>query len=75
MNRNFATRRKLFGEAALGEHNINMIEIAQAAGLPAKLPGSGGAALILLGEKESLAAELAETYNYHGYKFRPVQVR
>jgi glucuronokinase len=75
MNRNFAARRKLFGEDAIGQHNINMVEIAQAAGLPAKLPGSGGAVLILLGAKESLSAELAETYNYHGYKFQPVQVR
>ena len=68
MNRNFDLRRKLFGDEALGEHNIALVEIARAAGFPAKLPGSNGAALILLDSRKA-EAELAKAYQEKGYRF------
>jgi glucuronokinase len=40
---NFNTRRKLFGDPALGKDNIRMVEIARSVGASAKFPGSGGA--------------------------------
>ncbi|XRB05830.1 glucuronokinase [Pycnococcus provasolii] len=41
--RNFALRRKMFGDDALGEQNLRMVEIAEAHGFAAKFSGSGGA--------------------------------
>ena len=43
MSANFALRRRVYGEAALGEANLKMIAVAEEAGLPVKFPGSGGA--------------------------------
>jgi len=43
MNQNFDLRRRLYGDAALGRHNLEMVQIARAAGLATKFPGSGGA--------------------------------
>jgi hypothetical protein len=45
MRTNFDTRRKLFGDGALGKDNIRMIEIARECGSSGKFPGSGGAIL------------------------------
>ena len=72
MNRNFDIRRKLFGDDALGEHTIALVETAREAGFPAKLPGSSGAALILLDRGESEAA-LAQAYAAKGYRFSVVR--
>jgi glucuronokinase len=72
MNRNFDLRRGLFGDRALGEHTIALVEIARAAGFPAKLPGSSGAALILLDSREAEQA-LAAAYADRGYRFAAVR--
>jgi glucuronokinase len=72
MNRNFDLRRRLYGETGPEVHNIALVEIARAAGFPAKLPGSGGAALILLAEGGSRKA-LAEAYVAAGYRFLPIR--
>lgn len=45
MDANFANRRALYGDGALGAANLRMISIAQKHGVPAKFPGSGGAVL------------------------------
>ena len=72
MNRNFDLRRRLFGDEALGTHNLELIEIARGLGLAAKLPGSSGAALILLSDEEA-EAKLAEAYASKGYRYRPIE--
>lgn len=71
MNRNFDLRRQLFGDEALGVHNIALVEIARRHGLAAKLPGSSGAALVLLGDRGDTRA-VAESYAAEGYKFQPI---
>jgi len=72
MDRNFDLRRELYGDRGPEEHNIRLVEIARSAGLPAKLPGSGGAALILLpGHKSSEA--LAEAYRSAGYRYLAIR--
>ena len=38
-----AVCRSLYGEAALGDANLRMIELARQYGAAAKFPGSGGA--------------------------------
>jgi len=74
MNRNFDLRRQMFGDAALGEHNIAMVEIARSLGLAAKLPGSGGAALILL-EPRDKEETLRMAYAERGYHYVSLRAR
>lgn len=45
MDENFATRRALYGDAALGANNLRMVELCRECGAAAKFPGSGGAVL------------------------------
>ncbi len=71
MNRNFDLRRKLFGDPCLGAHNIRLVEIAREHGLAAKLPGSSGAALVLLEDGDSEEA-LAKAYAQEGYLYRSI---
>jgi len=58
MDQNFKVRRQLYGDAALGANNIEMIEICQGCGAAAKFPGSGGA---VLGLCRSVASKKATT--------------
>ncbi len=73
MDRNFDLRRELFGEGGAERHNVRLVEIARAAGFTAKLPGSGGAALILLAEGGDEDA-LVRGYDAEGYAYHPVTV-
>ncbi|KAK9788006.1 hypothetical protein WJX73_000302 [Symbiochloris irregularis] len=50
MDENFNLRRKTFGDAALGEHNLKMVELARQFGGSAKFAGSGGAVVVWLRE-------------------------
>ena len=69
MNRNHELRVRLFGEA-LGAHNIELVEIARSLGFAAKLPGSSGAALILLDDADDRS--LAEAYAMKGYCYQAI---
>jgi hypothetical protein len=70
MDRNHELRVAVFGET-LGSHNLELVEIARARGFSAKLPGSSGAALVLLnGGNET---ELAAAYAARGYCYQPIE--
>jgi len=80
MDENFATRRRLYGDACLGWKNLQMVEICQRCGAAAKFPGSGGAVLGLcrpsneeggLGSMDSLR-EALEAENYVFCPLEPV---
>jgi len=74
MNANFDLRRRIFGEAALGAQNLEMIGIARGLGLPSKFSGSGGAVIGLFHTDEEESA-LHRAYTERGYRFaeaRPV---
>jgi glucuronokinase len=43
MDANFALRRRLYGDGALGSQMLKLVAIAQSHGVPCKFPGSGGA--------------------------------
>jgi glucuronokinase len=73
IDRNFELRRAMFGDTGAERHNLRLVELARAAGFSAKLPGSGGAALILLAEGGE-EARLAESYAAEGYRYTPVHV-
>jgi len=71
MNRNFDLRRRLYGDEALGRHNLEMIQIARSAGLPAKFPGSGGAVVGIYDDAARLEFA-AEAFHQAGYAVQPV---
>lgn len=71
MNMNFQLRRKIYGDKALGENNLRMIEIAKKHGAPAKFPGSGGA-IIGMYEDENQIKKLEEVYTKEGFRFTKV---
>lgn len=48
MRRNFELRKAMFGEAALGQESLEMIEVANSVGAAAKFSGSGGAVVALM---------------------------
>ena len=52
MDENFDTRREIYGDAALGEANLQMVNIARKHGSAVKFPGSGGAVIGLCLDKE-----------------------
>ena len=58
MNENFDTRRDIYGDAALGEANLQMINIARKHGSAVKFPGSGGAVIgLCLDESKQVCTE------------------
>ena len=67
VNANFDLRRRLYGDAALGAANIEMIELARAAGAPAKFTGSGGAIMGLYRDDAHYAA-IEARLTAHGYR-------
>ena len=68
MNQNFQLRRQIFGDAVIGEQNLEMIEIARDRGYPAKFSGSGGAIVGMYRNRESLT-QLARVYRERGIGF------
>ncbi|HUU53766.1 MAG TPA: hypothetical protein VMY87_02510, partial [Armatimonadota bacterium] len=68
----FDLRKRLYGEEALGQHNLELIRIARDHGLASKLPGSSGAALILLDDPQS-ESTLAEAYADRGYRYQTIK--
>ena len=52
MDENFDTRREIYGDAALGEANLQMVNIARRHGSAVKFPGSGGAVIGLCLDQE-----------------------
>ena len=73
INRNFDLRRRIFGDAVLGERNLEMIRIARDLGCPAKFSGSSGAAVGMYKDWDELR-QLAKVYRQHGYEFVKVAV-
>jgi glucuronokinase len=72
MDRNFDLRRSLYGDTGPERSNIRLVEIARELGFSAKLPGSGGAALVLLEGRGSPHA-LAEAYAAQGYHYLTIK--
>lgn len=72
MKKNFASRRKIYGDAALGEANLKMIRIAEKYGSAAKFPGSGGAVIgLCLDEDQKL--EMMREFQSEGFVFCDIE--
>jgi len=54
MERNFAMRLKLYGEAVVGAKNLQMVRLAGELGMAAKFTGSGGALVCLRKDGQGL---------------------
>ena len=54
MDKNFDLRRKVYGDRAIGDKNLEMVETARSLGLPAKFAGSGGAIIGICESPEEL---------------------
>lgn len=73
INKNFDLRRKVFGDAALGENNLKLIKIARDNGCCAKFCGSGGA---VFGMYRNIDPEkLRKCYEDEGFSFELLQPR
>ncbi len=66
MRLNFILRRKIYGDAAIGNRNLKLVGIAERFGLPVKFPGSGGS-VIGLYENEYQLNDLRHEYKCSGF--------
>ncbi|KAI9072137.1 hypothetical protein K1719_045914 [Acacia pycnantha] len=74
MNKNFELRRSMFGDDALGDLNIKMVEVARKAGAASKFTGSGGAVVAFCPDDVSQAKLLEEECRKAGFVLQPVQL-
>ena len=73
MQKNFELRRKIYGDACLGERNLRMVQIASDAGFSsAKFSGSGGA-VVGICETESDLDLLERAFGKQGFAFARLQ--
>lgn len=72
MSRNFALRRRLYGDAALGARSMRMVEIAEGVGATAKFAGSGGATIVYC--PSSLVGKLEEACHREGFCCVPAKI-
>ncbi|XP_065878460.1 glucuronokinase 1 [Euphorbia lathyris] len=74
MNLNFDLRRSMFGDAALGDLNIEMVEVARRIGAASKFTGSGGAVVVYCPGGSSQVKLLEDACEKAGFVIQPVQV-
>ncbi|KAJ0052132.1 hypothetical protein Pint_02832 [Pistacia integerrima] len=74
MNRNFDLRRSMFGEAALGDLNIKMVEVARRVGAASKFTGSGGAIVAFCPDGPSQVNLLEDACQKAGFSIQPVKI-
>ena len=65
----------MFEEAALGELNVKMVEVAQSVGAAAKFTGSGGAVVAFCPDGPSQVKLLEAACRKAGFIVEPVQVK
>lgn len=79
MEKNFAMRRKLYGDNVVGLKNIEMIDLANTFGLSAKFTGSGGALICIrktskLPFDENEEQQIKSKFKENGFEFVRVHV-
>ncbi|KAK9052386.1 hypothetical protein SSX86_029015 [Deinandra increscens subsp. villosa] len=74
MNQNFDLRRRMFGDAALGAVNIEMVEVARRVGAAAKFTGSGGAVVAFCPDGPLQVEVLTDACKKAGFTVVPVKV-
>eukprot|EP00897_Mesotaenium_endlicherianum_P003906 jgi/Mesen1/3543/ME000198S02745 len=74
MDRNFDLRRRMFGDEALGDMNIKMVEAARSVGAAAKFTGSGGAVVTLCLQGPAQVDDLKHACEAAGFTLVPAHV-
>ncbi|XP_044465886.1 glucuronokinase 1-like [Mangifera indica] len=74
MNHNFDLRRSMFGDAALGSLNIEMVEVARRVGAASKFTGSGGAVIAFCPDGPSQVKLLEDACHKAGFSIQPVKI-
>ncbi|KAG6656542.1 hypothetical protein I3843_04G028800 [Carya illinoinensis] len=74
MNSNFDLRRSMFGDDALGDLNIKMVEVARKVGAASKFTGSGGAVIAFCPDGPSQVKLLEDECQKAGFIVVPVEV-
>lgn len=74
MRKNFALRRSLFGDQALGESNLEMIRVAESCGGAAKFTGSGGAVVVYCPGGQLEIQNLQEECEKRNFAFMKIEV-
>ncbi|XP_023761505.1 glucuronokinase 1 [Lactuca sativa] len=74
MNQNFDLRRRMFGDAALGGLNIEMVEVGRRVGAATKFTGSGGAVVAFCPDGASQIELLEEACKKSGFFIQSVKV-
>ena len=72
MNENFDLRREMFGDAALGQRNIEMIETPRLYGAASKFTGSGGAVVVLCPDGDEQLQKVKTMCEQKGFKTQMV---
>ena len=62
----------MYGDSALGEPNLRMIELARSFGSAAKFPGSGGAVVGLCLDPAKMVSKISQIFDKHFSKKNPV---
>nr|ACU22943.1 unknown [Glycine max] len=73
MNRNFDLRRLMFGDDALGDLNLKMVEVARKVGAASKFTGSGGAVVAFCPEGTSQVKLLEDECQKEGFVILPIE--
>ncbi|KAJ4729317.1 Glucuronokinase 1 [Melia azedarach] len=74
MNHNFDLRRRMFGDEALGNINIEMVEVARRVGAASKFTGSGGAVVAFCPDGPSQVELLEDACQKAGFSIQPVKI-
>ncbi|XP_041008715.1 glucuronokinase 1-like isoform X2 [Juglans microcarpa x Juglans regia] len=74
MDCNFDLRRSMFGDDALGDLNIKMVEVARKVGAASKFTGSGGAVIAFCPDGPSQVKLLEDECQKAGFIVVPVEV-
>ncbi|KAI4350623.1 hypothetical protein L6164_005065 [Bauhinia variegata] len=74
MNQNFDLRRSMFGDDALGDINIKMVEIARKVGASSKFTGSGGAVVAFCPDGPSQVKLLEDECQKAGFVVQAAQL-
>eukprot|EP00667_Euglena_gracilis_P006180 EG_transcript_6230 len=72
MDRNFDLRRGMFGDACLGQANLEMVTLGRQHGAAVKFPGSGGAVIGLCPDGAAQFTAVREALEAAGYVVVPV---
>ncbi|GMH32203.1 hypothetical protein BSKO_00037 [Bryopsis sp. KO-2023] len=74
MDENFYLRRRLYGDAVVGEMTVKMVEMAKSVGAHANNAGSGGAVVVLCSGGDLQILSLTDLCRKEGFRFVAIEI-